>query len=331
MNKVVTTIILATLLLLMMPVAVSAASDIEVMSKTGDGTWDEDTWQVEIYPGETKSTTLTLYNSSSSSLAIEVTIIPNSLDDGNLTFELDKTDFTMLGGTDTNVVLSVLANGSATPGAYTTTLTIKSEVSPSPILPPSGGVSIFRLYNLTIENITVNSADILWETSRPTTSILVYWSISETTIENETRIAEHTVHLEELEDDTTYYFEITCKDQYGLRKSDKGEFTTLKEEVTSEYIPYKPTDPVISEPEISDVEEPVDEDLDIEEPEESEVIEPEDERESQDLIVIEEPSRWSLLSSILTGLCFITLLWLIIWQWRKRRPRHLQEDKDEKD
>ena len=70
MNKVVTTIILATLLLLMMPVAVIAASDIEVMSKTGDGTWDEDTWQVEIYPGETKSTTLTLYNSSSRSLAI---------------------------------------------------------------------------------------------------------------------------------------------------------------------------------------------------------------------------------------------------------------------
>ncbi len=114
-----------------------------------------------------------------------------------------------------------------------TTQTITQEII-EPSLPSGGGgggIPMFTLYDLTIENITEGSADILWETSRPTTSKLTYWSISETTIENETRASEHIVGLEELEDNTTYYFEITCRDEYGQEKSITGEFTTLEAEV----------------------------------------------------------------------------------------------------
>ncbi len=123
-------IVLAILGLLLISTTISA-SGIEVVSKTGDGTWSGNTWQVEIFPAEVKSTTVTLYNSSGSSLAVEVSVLPTSLDRGNLTFELNRIAFTMLGGSYSNVVLSVRANGSVTPGIYTAELGIKSEVVPS--------------------------------------------------------------------------------------------------------------------------------------------------------------------------------------------------------
>jgi len=128
MKRIIAAIILALLLL---PAAASTASaaGIEVVDRTGDGTWIGDTWEVNIYPGETKVTALTLYNSSSSSLDVEVTILPDSLDNGNLTFELDKPSFTMRGGTYTDVTLTVKANGSATPRTYTAELGINPEVA----------------------------------------------------------------------------------------------------------------------------------------------------------------------------------------------------------
>jgi len=122
------------LLLLMVPTAVSAAG-VTVTSRTGDGAWINNTWQVSIYPGETKSTTLTLYNSSSSTLEVEI-IPPDPLDNGNLTFELDKAKFAISGRSYADVTLTVKANGGATPGTYTAELSeIKSEV------PPKDGVT----------------------------------------------------------------------------------------------------------------------------------------------------------------------------------------------
>jgi len=131
MKKIIIAIVLAGLLLLMMPTAVSADSGVTVVDRTGDGEWIDDTWRVEMFPGEVKSTTLTLYNSSSSSLDVEVNVSPASLDNGNLTFELDKSNFTMSGRSYTDVTLTLRASGSATPGTYTTELLeIKSEVPP---------------------------------------------------------------------------------------------------------------------------------------------------------------------------------------------------------
>ena len=126
MKRTIIAIILV-LGLLLVPLPVSAASGIQVVDKTGDGQWTNDTWKVEIFPGETKSTTVSLYNSASSSLGVEVTILPESLDGGNLSFELDKSTFTMLGRRYTDVTLIVRANGSATPGTYTAELRIKSQ------------------------------------------------------------------------------------------------------------------------------------------------------------------------------------------------------------
>lgn len=136
MKKVIALILAVTLALLMVPSVASAASGIQIVDRTGNGEWTNNTWQVEIYPGESKSTTLNLYNSSSSSLGVEVTIFPESLDNGNLTFELDKSTFTMPRKSYADVTLSVKANGSATLGTYTAELEIKSEVAPTPPAPP---------------------------------------------------------------------------------------------------------------------------------------------------------------------------------------------------
>lgn len=134
-------ILIATVLalsLLLIPSATSAAG-IEVVKETGDGKWIGDTWEVSLYSGESKTTTLTLHNSSSSSLEVWVTITPDSLDNGNVTFELGGIIPIMPAGSTTSVIVTVEASGSATPGTYTTELEIKSEIPPTPTPVSSGG------------------------------------------------------------------------------------------------------------------------------------------------------------------------------------------------
>jgi len=138
MKRIAIAIVLTGLLLLMMPTAVSAAG-VSITGMAGDGTWDGDTWRVEMFPGESKATVLTLYNSSSSSLDVELTIVPDSFNEGNLTFELNPTDFTMPGRSYTDVTLTVKTSGSVTPSAtsetYTMELAIEYEVPPTPPRP----------------------------------------------------------------------------------------------------------------------------------------------------------------------------------------------------
>ena len=69
------------------------------------------------------------------------------------------------------------------------TQTITQEI----VAPPSGGVwwggvSALRLYDLTVENIAEDSADILWTTSRASTSQVTYWSSPELTIKDESYV-----------------------------------------------------------------------------------------------------------------------------------------------
>ncbi len=133
MKRIAIAIVLALALpLLLAPPSAVSAAGVQVTGRTGDGEWTNNTWKVEIYPGESKATTISLYNSSSSSLDVEVNILPESLDNGNLIFELDKTDLVMPRKSHTDITLTVKANGSATPGTYTTELTIKSEIPPAP-------------------------------------------------------------------------------------------------------------------------------------------------------------------------------------------------------
>ena len=222
-----TVILILSLLLVSSPVS---AAGIAVTNKTGDGVWDGNTWKVVLYPGEIKSTTIELYNSSSSRLDVEVSVIPDSSDDGNLTFELDKTDFTMSGRSYANVTLTVKASGSTAPSTYTAELKVKSEEEEED---GDGGrrVSKLRLYDLKVENITENSVDITWRTSRLSRSELTYWASDETTIIDKDYTRKHLVRLEDLKDDTTYYFEIACRDKYKLRVEDDGKFTTLEKEI----------------------------------------------------------------------------------------------------
>jgi len=312
MKKIMVLILTLALALLMVPSVASATSGVTVVDRIGDGAWTDNTWQVEIYPSEVKSTTLTLYNSSTSSLDVEVTITPDSFN-GNLIFELDKSIFTMSGKSYVDVTLTVKASGSAAPGIYTAELEIKSEVPPAPTGGGGGGVSMFRLYDLTIENVTENSADVLWRTSRSTTSELTYWSEFKAVVEDESYLWEHTVHLEELKDNTTYHFEITCRDKRGLEKGTTGEFTTLEKEV----VPDEP-EPAIPEPE-----EPV-----MPEPTEPEVVEPEEEPTLPEEEVVEpeeEPymppekpgTPWGLIGGVVGGLAASGGIGY--WLWRRRK------------
>ena len=132
LKRIAALVLILLLASLSLPCVAEASSGIEIVGKSGDGIWDANTWKVQIYPGESKSTTITLRNSSSSSLRVEVNISPDSLDDGNLTFELDKANFTMPRRSYADVTLTLKASGSATPGTYATELLeIKSEVPPS--------------------------------------------------------------------------------------------------------------------------------------------------------------------------------------------------------
>lgn len=113
-----------------------------------------------------------------------------------------------------------------------TTQTITQEiVAPSSGGDGGGGISKLRLYDLATENITEDSAVIVWETSRASTSQITYWSSAETIIEDYDYVKVHSFHLENLDADTTYYFEVFSKDKHRQKVSDESEFTTLEKEV----------------------------------------------------------------------------------------------------
>jgi len=83
MRRILLIITVILISLLLVPLVVSAVSDIEIVSKVGDGTWTGNTWEVSMFPAETKTTTLNFHNSSSESIEVGVTINPDSFDGGN--------------------------------------------------------------------------------------------------------------------------------------------------------------------------------------------------------------------------------------------------------
>jgi hypothetical protein len=231
--KRITVALIIALVLLLAPSVASAATGIEVVSRTGDGVWTDDTWQVQMFPGEEKATTLSLYNSASSSLDAAVTVSPSSLDNGNLTFELAKSSFTMPGKSYADVTLSVRASGSATPGTYTTELEIKSEVT-SPAGGGGGGggpgdTTPPRISDILASAITETSADIAWETNEKSDSQVEYWSSpSEFSTLDTERVIYHHAHLSGLTPGTTYHYKTMSRDAAGnLAVSDMYTFTTL--------------------------------------------------------------------------------------------------------
>jgi len=231
------------LTLLITPVA--SAAGISITSKIGDGAWVGDNWQVAMYPAETKTAVLTLYNSSSSSLDVEVSVIPTSLDDDNVTFEVDSPAFTMSGKAYADITLTASASGSATPGVYEAEFELKFEVAPSGGGGGGGGggVGALKITDIEVANITESSAEITFRTNRGATTRLTYSASPEIIIQDNSYKMTHTVDIEAIEPCTEYQFEIRCVDRYGLRDTEDGEFITL----CIEPIPT-PTPPLEPEP-----------------------------------------------------------------------------------
>jgi len=220
------------------------------------------------------------------------------------------------------IVAVILATAVLATPFISTTQTITQEIVPAPSPPPSDGVSMFSLYDLTVENITESSADILWKTSRSTTSKLIYWANFEIVIEDETYLKEHLIHLEELEDNTAYHFKVTCRDKYGLKRSDEGEFITLEKEIIPE-----PEEPTVEEPEVVEPEEeptpPEEEEPEVIEPEEEEpeVVEPEviEPGEEEEEVIVPPGIPWGLIRNIVGGLAVAGGIGYWLWLWRRRR------------
>lgn len=306
MKRILIAVVLA-ISLLAVATPVSAAG-VAVVDRTGDGVWTDDTWEVEIYPGEVKATELTLYNSSSSSLDVEASIQPDSLDNGNLTFELDRISFTMLGRSYTDVTLTVRANGSATPGAYTTEFTIKSEIPPAA---DGGGGGMggkdtkpTRIYDISAPSISGITATICWTTNEKSTSQVEYWtSPSKFSPLDETYVTFHSVTLMDLALGTTYTYKVMSEDKAGnLAVSEEYSFTTMGEKPTE-------PEPIIPEPEEPEPIPPTE----PEEPVEPEVIEP----EVIEPEVVEVAVPWGLIGGILGGL--VVLAGGAIYWLRRRR------------
>jgi len=244
MRRIAIAGILALCLTLLLTLVASAAG-ISVISKTGDGIWSGNTWQTQMYPAETKTTTLKLYNSSSSYLDVEVSITPKSLDDGDITFGVNDDAFTMAGKSYADVVLTASATGSASPGTYSAEFELKFEVAPSGGGGGGGGggVGALKITDIEVANITESSAEITFRTNRGATTRLTYSASPEIIIQDNSYKMTHTVDIEAIEPCTEYQFEIRCVDRYGLRDTEDGEFITL----CIEPIPT-PTPPLEPEP-----------------------------------------------------------------------------------
>jgi len=330
MKKKITAILMVGLLLLMLPMVASAAGVIEE-STTGDGTWDGDVWSVSIYPGETKTTSIHLYNSSSNSCNIEAAVIPDSLDNGNLTFKLSKTSFTMPTQVYTDIILTVRASGSATPGTYTAQFEIASEIVfeslPSiPSTSPDTTPPVISDVWFCEEGVTGTTAHICWTTNDPSTSQIEYWSSpSQFSPLDATYVTEHHIELTGLTPDTTYYYRTMSENEVGnLAVSDEFSFTTLVLEGELEVVEPEPEPvdadvPIVvvieeEEPEItvpSVDPKPVDE---IVEPGESveEVPVEEEPIEEKPIVPATEPepvSPWGLIIGILVAIGILLGLW----------------------
>ena len=181
---------------------------------------------MEILPGEAKATTITLHNSSSSSLDVEVSIIPDSLDNGNLTFELDKSTFTMPGGSYNDVILSVTASGSATPGTYTAELELRVEIIAPPLVTTKEATGISaRRANLNGRLTSLGTAS----------SVAVYfeWGLttdygSTTTSKPMTKPKTFRARITNLTPATTYHFRAVAVSEDGTSCGLDKRFTTRK-------------------------------------------------------------------------------------------------------
>ncbi|MBM3476050.1 MAG: fibronectin type III domain-containing protein, partial [Armatimonadetes bacterium] len=107
-------------------------------------------------------------------------------------------------------------------------------------LPPPPVIS-----NIQVTNITKDSADISWDTDKPTTGLVDYGKTTAygSQVSDPTWATSHSVHLSGLDWGTLYHFEITATDDYGsTAKSGDQTFTTVQ-----------PLPPVISNIQVTNI------------------------------------------------------------------------------
>lgn len=122
--------VLLAVVALLMPTGVGAGSDIEIVSYSGDGYWDGNTWYVSLCPGETAETTLTLKNNTSKAVTVRLDVIPDENCDDEVEFWWDSSELTIPRHSTADDTFYANVSGSAPPGKYTAELTIKCIVSP---------------------------------------------------------------------------------------------------------------------------------------------------------------------------------------------------------
>ena len=224
-KRIIAIILILTLLLIASPA--SASSGIEIVDRVGDGTWIGDTWEVNVFPGESKATTLTLYNSFSESAEVELTILPDSLDNGNLLFELDKVSFTIPGKSYADVTLAVEASPTATPGTYTSELRIEAVSPPSVTTSKARGVGT-RQATLNGSLTSLGTASLVavsfgWDTESHAENAAGYanW----TPLEVKTGTGAFKTRVAGLTRGTTYYFRAKAEGD-GTSYGEEMSFTT---------------------------------------------------------------------------------------------------------
>ena len=111
MKKLVVLVLIFGLLLLV-PSVVQAASGIEVVDWSGDGEWYQDTWCVDLYPGERASIRLELKSSEDVVAYVEYDT-PKGL-----VFCLNPPAFEIKAGETKWVEVVVYAPGDTPPGKY---------------------------------------------------------------------------------------------------------------------------------------------------------------------------------------------------------------------
>ena len=107
-------------------VAAGTWESISILGTEGDGEWNSPTWQVSLYAGESKETTITFANSYTKDIAITLSVLAKSDDNGNLTFGFDNPEVMIIPARgNTTVVLRVEASQSVKPGIYSASITLE--------------------------------------------------------------------------------------------------------------------------------------------------------------------------------------------------------------
>jgi len=224
MKKLIIPILLLALLLI--PLTASAASGVQVVSKTGDGNWIDNTWKVTMYPGEQKSTVVTFKNPSLRDITLALSATPSIFDDGNVIISLDNSTLIVPAKSEACAVISASAAGSATPRTYSAEIRIE-------VLPPPLSVTTNDATLITVKGATLNGwLDDLGNFS--SVSVSFEWGTTSGSLDKETRpkpkrrVGAFRARLPRLSPNTTYYFRAKVEGGGTIVYGDELNFTTQK-------------------------------------------------------------------------------------------------------